>query len=184
MKNDWNPGIWVLIWVLRDSYLMNTNMTGFRLFFKKLCILMLWMKVTSALDESSLSIGRVKGDHNILRLQPGICIHYITWTMKYFAICQVVLPSDSYLQNIQMVEGHCFILLFLIDINYILQCPKLKKQIDRYFTIFKWYYHQKDISRIFRRLWATVIFHYFQYKLYFTIFKWFYHQKNASGQHI
>ena len=39
--------------VLSESYPMNTNMTGFRCFFKKtLC--------SCALDKSSLSIGRVK----------------------------------------------------------------------------------------------------------------------------
>ena len=30
LKNDWNPGIWVLIWVLSESYPMNTNTTGLR----------------------------------------------------------------------------------------------------------------------------------------------------------
>ena len=37
---------------LSESYPMNTNMTGFRFFFKSLC--------PCALDKSSLSIGRVK----------------------------------------------------------------------------------------------------------------------------
>ena len=32
------------------SYPMNTNMTGFRWFPKKLCILLLWTKVASALQ--------------------------------------------------------------------------------------------------------------------------------------
>ena len=38
--------------VLNDSYPMNTNMTGFRFVFsKKLCLLVLWIKVASALDK-------------------------------------------------------------------------------------------------------------------------------------
>ena len=36
--------------VLNEGFPMNTNMTGFRFFFKNLCILVLWMKVTSALE--------------------------------------------------------------------------------------------------------------------------------------
>ena len=36
--------------VLSESFLMNTNMTGFRWFSKNLCILVLWMKVASALE--------------------------------------------------------------------------------------------------------------------------------------
>ena len=36
--------------VLSESNSMNTNMTGFRLFFKILCILVLWTKVASALE--------------------------------------------------------------------------------------------------------------------------------------
>ena len=46
-----NPGTWVLIWVLSKSFPMNTNMTGF-----------IWFSnffASCALDESSLSIGRV-----------------------------------------------------------------------------------------------------------------------------
>ena len=36
--------------VLSKSFQMNTNMTGFKWFFKKLCVLVLWMKVASALE--------------------------------------------------------------------------------------------------------------------------------------
>ena len=36
--------------VLSESYPMNTNMSGFRWFFKNLCILVLWTKVASALE--------------------------------------------------------------------------------------------------------------------------------------
>ena len=35
---------------LCESYPMHTNMTGFRLFSKILCFLVLWMKIASALD--------------------------------------------------------------------------------------------------------------------------------------
>ena len=36
--------------VLSESYPMNTKMTGFRCFFKNLCILVLYTKVASALE--------------------------------------------------------------------------------------------------------------------------------------
>ena len=36
--------------VLSESFLMNTDMTGFRWFSKNLCILVLWMNVASALE--------------------------------------------------------------------------------------------------------------------------------------
>ena len=36
--------------VLRKSYPMNTNMTGFRLFSKNRCVLVLWGKVVLALE--------------------------------------------------------------------------------------------------------------------------------------
>ena len=36
--------------VLKESFPMNTNMTGFRWFSKKLNVLVLWMKVASALE--------------------------------------------------------------------------------------------------------------------------------------
>ena len=29
LKNDWNPGTWVLIWILGEHFRMNTSMTGF-----------------------------------------------------------------------------------------------------------------------------------------------------------
>ena len=51
--------------VLSDSFQMNTNMTGFRWFSKSLC--------TCALDESSLSTGRVK----VLLL---VCVDRKHWT--------------------------------------------------------------------------------------------------------
>ena len=38
-ENDWNPGILVLIWVLSESYIINSNMTGFRWFTKILASL-------------------------------------------------------------------------------------------------------------------------------------------------
>ena len=59
LKNDWNPGIWVLIRVYLARDMMNTNMAqgldGFQKFLH-LC----------ALDESSLSIGRVNQETNIV----------------------------------------------------------------------------------------------------------------------
>ena len=36
--------------VLGEGYLMNTNMTEFRWFFKNLCIIALWTKVDLALE--------------------------------------------------------------------------------------------------------------------------------------
>ena len=51
--------------VLSNSFPMNTNMTGFRYFHKYLR--------PSALEESSLSIGRVKG------LTTGLLEHYFTY---------------------------------------------------------------------------------------------------------
>ena len=36
--------------VLSESYLMNTNMTGLRWFFKNLCIHVLWKRVASTLE--------------------------------------------------------------------------------------------------------------------------------------
>ena len=51
LKDDWNPGTWVL----SESYIMNTNMTGFRCFQQLLHL--------CSLDESNLSIGRV--NHSI-----------------------------------------------------------------------------------------------------------------------
>ena len=50
LKNDWNPGTLVYLRVLRESYPMNTNMTGSRWFSKNLYVLVLWMKVASALE--------------------------------------------------------------------------------------------------------------------------------------
>ena len=54
---------WWLIWpiqndannliVLSESYQMNTNMTGFG-WFSSLCVLVLWMKVASALEGLTL----------------------------------------------------------------------------------------------------------------------------------
>ena len=35
--------------ILTESYPMNTNMIGFRWFYKYLCVLVLWTKVASAL---------------------------------------------------------------------------------------------------------------------------------------
>ena len=52
-KNNWKP--WHMgnhLRVLSESYLMNINMTGFRWFSN--------IFASSALDESSLSIGRAK----------------------------------------------------------------------------------------------------------------------------
>ena len=40
---------------LIESYPMNTNTTGFKCFFKNLCILVFW-----AMGDSSLSTGRLK----------------------------------------------------------------------------------------------------------------------------
>ena len=56
--------------VLNESYPMNTNMTGFKLFFKNLIILVHWMKVYS------LSIGRLRdntGHYNklVVKMQAG-----------------------------------------------------------------------------------------------------------------
>ena len=52
-----NPKRWLKPWqmgtylrVLSESYPMNTNMTGFYMFFKDLCIFVLWTKVASALE--------------------------------------------------------------------------------------------------------------------------------------
>ena len=54
LKSNWNPGIWVLntthLRVLIKSYLMNTNITGFRWCSKVFCVLVLWTKVASALE--------------------------------------------------------------------------------------------------------------------------------------
>ena len=47
-KNDCNPGTWVLIWVLSESFPMNTNMTGFRWLSKNLCVIVLWTKTALA----------------------------------------------------------------------------------------------------------------------------------------
>ena len=35
---------------LSESFPMNTYMTGYRYFFQKLCVLVLWTKVASALE--------------------------------------------------------------------------------------------------------------------------------------
>ena len=35
---------------LRESFPMNTNMTGLKIIFKNLCIIALWMKVALALE--------------------------------------------------------------------------------------------------------------------------------------
>ena len=43
---------------------MNTNMTGFRCFSKNLCVLELWAKVASALEELISTIARVCIVHN------------------------------------------------------------------------------------------------------------------------
>ena len=45
LKNDWNPGMWVLIWDWQ-SYPMNTKMTRLR-WFSKMFGLVLWRKVAS-----------------------------------------------------------------------------------------------------------------------------------------
>ena len=42
-ENDRNPGTWVLIRVLSDSYPMDTNMTGLR-WFSKISVLVLGQK--------------------------------------------------------------------------------------------------------------------------------------------
>ena len=58
-----NPEKWLKPWqmgthlkVLSESYLMDTNMTGFRRFSKKNCILVLWTKVASALEGLIVSV--------------------------------------------------------------------------------------------------------------------------------
>ena len=42
--------------MLSESYPMNTNMTGLRRFSKRLCVLVLWTKVTSALEGLKISL--------------------------------------------------------------------------------------------------------------------------------
>ena len=49
--------------VLSESYLMNTNMAGFRWFLKNLCILVLWMKVALALEGLKLPV--IWGDSEV-----------------------------------------------------------------------------------------------------------------------
>ena len=46
--------------VLSKSYPMNTNITGFRCFFKKICVLILWTKVASALKRERLILDLFK----------------------------------------------------------------------------------------------------------------------------
>ena len=53
---------------LSESYLMNTNMTGFRYFSKNLCIIVLWMKVASALEGLSMFVFMV----NCIQLLFGV----------------------------------------------------------------------------------------------------------------
>ena len=51
LRSDWNPGTWKLMRVLNKSFPINTKMTGFRWLSKKnLCVIVLWMKVASALE--------------------------------------------------------------------------------------------------------------------------------------
>ena len=46
--------------VLSESYSLNANMTGFK-WFQKLCIIMLWMKVASALEGLKDEMGKKGG---------------------------------------------------------------------------------------------------------------------------
>ena len=78
-KNDWNPGKWVLIWVLRESFLMNTNMTGF-MFFEISFIPVLWTKVAKALEGLLSSIWYTISSeiYTIVRIQ-WLTHLYLVW---------------------------------------------------------------------------------------------------------
>ena len=53
LKNDWTPGTWVIIWEYQErDFQWIPTWQGLYAFQKSLC--------TSALDESSLSIAKVK----------------------------------------------------------------------------------------------------------------------------
>ena len=50
MENDWNPGTWVLIWVYSAGAIQWVPTWQGVDGFKKLCVLVLWMKVALALE--------------------------------------------------------------------------------------------------------------------------------------
>ena len=68
--------------VLNESYPMNTNMTGFRWFFKDLCVLVIWTKVTSALEVLIKGLQQVWQDYAmILNFPLTNCVNI---TSKYW----------------------------------------------------------------------------------------------------
>ena len=63
LLQPWHMGTHMI--VLSKSFQMNTNMTSFRLFSKNVCVLVLWMKVTSALEGLlNLLSERIRLDRN------------------------------------------------------------------------------------------------------------------------
>ena len=62
---------------------MNTNMTGFRVFIKIVCILVLWTKVASALEGlSDVLVGNVDFPGQ-QQCGDGPCLSSITCTMAH-----------------------------------------------------------------------------------------------------
>ena len=79
---------------------MSTNMTGFRWFSKKLCILVLWTKVASAL-EGFLSCYCPEGGICVVHMNRNY-IFYILPDMKYMYIKQIF-----YYVNFSLIHSLC-----------------------------------------------------------------------------
>ena len=102
-RNHWNPGTWVLIWarVLSENCPMNTNMTGFGLFSKNLCSLVLWTKVASALERLSTSILPI----GVVFLQPKGLILFLIWSS--FSICCVEICNFINVESVILYAKGC-----------------------------------------------------------------------------
>ena len=83
--------------VLSESYLLNTNMTGFRKFSKYLC--------PCSLDRNSLSIGRVKGlNTSCIGILVGQKKLSVTWGF-HWGFWLPPQPTYKWLDTIYLIHG-------------------------------------------------------------------------------
>ena len=64
--HDWNPGIWVLTWESSARAIQwIPTWQGFQCFSLKRCVLVLWMKMASALDRLKCSLSQVLSEQRL-----------------------------------------------------------------------------------------------------------------------
>ena len=80
---------------LSESYPMNSNMTGYRCFSKNLCVLVLWMKVASALNV--LTPLHLECTHGLTHIYRNIFITINIWRRIWL---KVAVPNRLNMQSL------------------------------------------------------------------------------------